>query len=92
MSKTKNKNRSENEYFNGKIRKLESENRQLKKRLKALDKRAHYFEEMVNEVVEDVEMKNICPQCNKGTLQENDFKHIIIVKCDNCKYQKNRKP
>lgn len=92
MSKTKNKNRSEQEYLNGQIRKLESENRQLKKRLKALDKRAHYYEEILNDVEDEVEMKNICPQCNKGTLCEHDFKHLIIVKCDNCKYQKNRKP
>lgn len=91
MSKTRRKNRSEAEHLNGQIRKLESENRQLKKRLKALDKKSHFYEELVNEVSDDVELKNVCQACFKGTLSEHDFKHIIITKCDNCKYQKSKK-
>lgn len=92
MSKTKSKNHNELEYQKGIVRKLKSENRQLKKRLKELDKRAHFYEELVDEAVDEVEIKNSCPECNKGILQEHDFVHIIITKCNNCDYQKKRKP
>lgn len=66
--------------------------RQLKRRVRELDRKAHFYEHIVDEVVEEVEVKNTCPSCKSGVLQELDFAHIIITKCNQCKYQRKRKP
>jgi ribosomal protein L44E len=88
VSKTKNKNRSEIEYLNGQIRKLESENRQLKRRLKALDRRAHFYENIVEDSVEDIQVKDKCPTCKKGTITILDLKYVKFETCDNCEHKK----
>ena len=92
MSKTRQKNHNEAEHHKGIIKKLKSENRQLRKRVRALDKKAHFYEEIVDEVSEDVIIKNACPECSNGVLQEIDFVHMILTKCNSCDYQKKRKP
>jgi len=92
MSKTKQQNRSETEHLRGLVKKLKSENRQLKKRVRALDKKAHFYEEVVDEVAKEVSMSNACPECPTGNLKEHDFVHIILTKCNHCEYEKKRKP
>lgn len=87
MSKTRRKESSELEYFRGKLKKLESENRSLKKRLKQLDKRAHFYEDIVDEVAEEMEVKNLCPVCKKGTMILLDLKYVKFVSCDTCDHK-----
>lgn len=85
MSKSKNKNRNELEYYKGLVR-------QLRARLKYYRKREHLIEENFDEedfeYIEDDVMEFDCPQCNQGNLVETDLHHIIIRKCDNarCEY------
>lgn len=88
MSKTKQRERNEVEYFKGQVRKLESENRQLKKRLKALDKRSHFYEKIIDEAAEDVTLKNICQVCAKGSILLLDLKYVKYETCDTCEYKK----
>lgn len=92
MSKTRQKNHSETEHLRGLVKKLKSENRQLRKRLKELDRRSHFYQDIIDEVAEEVEVKNVCPSCKKGIVEELNFVHIIVEKCNQCDYQKNRKP
>lgn len=92
MSKTKQKTHSKAEHLEGQIKALKSENRQLKRRLRELEKKSHFYEDIVEEAAEEVKIKNACPECGKGTLQEVDLVHVIITKCDTCDYKKRRKP
>jgi ribosomal protein L44E len=92
MSKTKQKTHSKTEHLEGQIKTLKSQNRQLRRRLKELEKQSHFYENIVDEVVDDVNVKNICKSCKKGTLQEIDLKHVIITACDTCDYKRKRKP
>lgn len=85
MSKTRRKNRSEAEHFRGEIKKLESENRQLKKRLKALDKREHFYDDLIEAVAGDIKTTEKCKKCKVGDLAFQDFKHIQFIVCNNCK-------
>jgi ribosomal protein L44E len=88
VSKTKNKERSESEYLRGQIRKLESENRQLKRRVKALDRRAHFYEDLVEDATEDINIKDRCPSCKEGTTSIVDLKYVRFETCDSCDYRK----
>ena len=92
MGKLKIRQHSESEHYRGEIKKIEIENRKLRRRLKDLEKRAHFYEEVVDEVADDIELKNTCPSCKKGILQEIDLKHILISKCQSCGYQTKKKP
>lgn len=91
MSKTKNKSHSETDHLRGQIKKLKSENRALKRRNKQLEKKSHFFEEVMDETVEEADFKNACPECKSGQVIEYNFVHLIVEKCDKCDYQKKRK-
>lgn len=89
MAKTRRKEHSEVEYLRGQIKKLESENRQLKKRVKQLDRKSHFYENLVDENVEDIEFKaEKCPQCKQGILFLLDLKHVRFHTCTECEYRK----
>lgn len=91
MSKTKNKNRSELEYLNGKIRELESQNRQLKRRLSHLGKKEHLYDDLIHAVAEEIspeEKTNNCKKCRVGVLKVVDLKHAKFVVCDSCQDRK----
>lgn len=89
MSKTRRKNRSEVEFLNGQIRKLESENRQLKRRLRQLDKTQHFYDDLIEAVAEDIKPKEAkCEKCKVGTLTLIDVKHAKFLVCDECKDRK----
>lgn len=92
MSKSRQKSHSETEHLRGEIKRLKSENRNLRKRVKELDKRAHFYEEIADEIIEDVKPKDTCKHCGKGVLSEIDLVHVILTKCDVCDYQRRRKP
>lgn len=90
MGKTRRKERSEAEYLRGQVRKLESENRQLKKRVKQLDRKSHFYENLVDEGIEEVEFKaEKCPvkDC-EGFLVLLDLKHVRFDCCTECEYRK----
>lgn len=74
------------DHLRGQIKKLKSQNRQLKRRNRELEKKAHFYEDIIDEVSEDVEM-NFCPSCEKGTLSILDFKYVKFETCNNCDYK-----
>lgn len=90
MSKSRNKNRSELEYVRGKNKQLKSENRQLRRRVNDLEKRSHFYEEVIDDVVEDIDLDE-CQECGKGYLQVLDLKYIKFVHCDTCGYKERLK-
>lgn len=86
MSKTKRKERSETEYLRGQIKKLESENRQLRKRIRQLDKRSHLYDDLVEAVAEEIKPKaDKCNKCGEGILNFVKLNHLSFIVCDNCK-------
>lgn len=91
MSKTKQKNKSEVEVLRGENRRLKSENRNLRKRVKELEKKSHFYEEIVDEVVEDVKFRNTCRNCGKGEVLSYDMGLIRLNKCNLCDYEKKIK-
>ena len=92
MSKTKNKTHTETEHLKGEVRKYKSLVRQLRKKIRELERQAHFYEDVVDEVVKDVQVKKVCDSCGKGTLNEIDLIHVILTKCDVCDFKRTRKP
>jgi len=88
MAKTKQRERSETEYLRGQVRKLETENRQLKKRVRALDKRAHFYNDLLEAVAEEIIIDDKCPQCKTGKLNYKDFKYVQYEICQECDYKR----
>lgn len=84
----KNKHGKEDEHYKGQIRKLESENRSLKKKLRSLEKRAHFYEDLIDDEAEKIEITNNCPNCKKGVKIVLDLKHVQIETCTECDYRK----
>jgi ribosomal protein L44E len=95
MAKTKNKEAKELEYFKGQIRKLESENRQLKRRLRSLDKRSHFYDGLIDAVAEDIKPETDlvlkCDKCKVGTIKLVDVKYAKFYVCDNPECQHREK-
>lgn len=91
MSKSRNQNRSELEYVRGQLKAVQRENRQLRKRLKALDKKAHFFESEVVDSAEDINI-DLCSHCGKGVLQVLDLAHITLVTCNICEHRERIRP
>lgn len=87
MSKTKQRNHSELDHLRGRVKKLESQNRQLRRRLKSLDKREHLYEDLLEAVSEDIVIEPKCPQC-KGKIEYKDFTHVKYEVCVDCDYKK----
>jgi hypothetical protein len=74
----RSKERSEVEY-------LRAENKRLKKQLKQAQKQKHFYENIVDDAIDEVEVHpDSCEDCGKGTLIVMDFKYVQIKKCDNC--------
>lgn len=86
MSKTRSKQHNESEHYRGQIRKLESENRQLKRRLKQLEKQSHFYEDLVDAVAEEIKIvEDKCKACGEGVLKFVDLKYAKFMVCDKCK-------
>lgn len=89
MGKTRRKERSEVEYYRGQIKALEKENRQLKKRVRALDKTAHFYEDLVDFIADDIYVPDEkCPICKTGKHQLLDLKYVRYMTCTECDYRK----
>lgn len=87
MGKVRRRERSETEYLRGEIRKLESENRQLKRDIKQANKRTTFFEDIVDDVVEPTDIEEKCEECKTGSLKLLDLKHVTYLVCDSCNYR-----
>lgn len=84
MSKTKNKSRTEIEHLRGEIKRLKSQVRSLTRRNKELERKSHYYQDVVDEVVEDATIVDACTTCGKGKIKLLDLKHIVYKVCDIC--------
>lgn len=84
MGKTKNKESSEVEYLRG-------ENRRLKRKLKQLERQKHFYEHVVDEFAEEIEVKELCPECTKSELLSIELPHMILVQCQLCEYRRKDK-
>jgi hypothetical protein len=91
LSKTKLKGKSELEHLRGQNKKLTSENKQLRKRLKAIVNKSHFYEHIADEVIEDIDVKESCEFCGKGELYEIDLKFLKIKKCNVCDFSERIK-
>ena len=95
MSKTKQKTHNELEHLRGIVRQQKSIIRNLKKRLKELERREYYYDnkDILDEEDKHIETEQIgdCPQCGKGTLSESDLFFLVIKKCDHCDYEEKTK-
>jgi len=90
MSKTRQKTHSRTEHLEGLLKAEKSKVRQLRKRLKELERRSHFYEDIVEEAAKDVKVKNTCPLCKKGQIKILDLKHVKYETCDSkeCEYRK----
>lgn len=94
MAKTKNKTHNEAEHLNGIIKKQKSEIRNLKKRVKELERHQHLYEDKILDeeepelVLDKVEK---CGVCGKGHLQFQDFKYVKYMICNTCDFREKVK-
>ena len=87
----KQKDRSETEYLKGIIRKLESENRQLKRELKNA-KKYEAFECDEEMVIEKPKKKKLCKHCGEGEEIKNTlWNSRVMVTCTVCDFRKSVK-
>lgn len=89
----KQKERSELEYLRGQCRRLQSENRHLKRRNKQLETKKHIFESEFprHESSIDIQIEDSysCPDCGKGNVATViEFRDKQIEACDLCTYRK----
>ena len=93
MSKTRQKTHSEAEHWKGLYKKVKRENIQLKKRLKSLERREHFYEEVIDDVTVENEVScETCDNCGKGVIIETDLKYVILRRCDTCDWAERIKP
>ena len=99
----KNRDRSSDEWYRGKIRELEKENRQLKKRIKQLEK-YDKNQETVHEILKEHEThlrrlaelevsnyEDMCPSCFKGKLVKKiTLRGKDYFECASCEHRLNR--
>lgn len=86
MSKTRNKNRSEVEHLRGQNKQLQSENRQLRKQLNSFKKQAHFYEETIDDIADEISLES-CNHCGKGFIQVVDLTYLKIRCCTICDYK-----
>ena len=91
MAKTKSKSRTEVEVLRGENRKLRSENKKLLREIKDLSKRSHFYEEVIDDVATDIELKSSCENCGKGDLVSMDLGLIKLIRCNLCDFEKKIK-
>lgn len=93
MSRNKNKSKSEVEHLRGENKRLQKINRSLRRENKGLKNRAHFYEETIDEVADDIVINDeMCQECGKGVITEHDFTYIIVKSCDTCEYKERIKP
>lgn len=88
MGKVRNKNRSEVEFLRGELKKLKAENIRLRRDNKHHERRTHFYEEVIDNVADEIKASACCQTCGKGTLIEMDFKFVKYLICDLCETKK----
>ena len=97
MGKVKNKNRDESEYLKGQIRDLRKKCRSLERENRDLKKRAHFYDELVDEFMETEEIQPVenhrrkCKSCGAHDILERDFYRTKILECKKCGHQERIK-
>jgi predicted RNA-binding Zn-ribbon protein involved in translation (DUF1610 family) len=97
----KSKERSELEDLRARNKKLEKENRQLRKEIGRFEKRKHLYEENLEDIMSEEDTKNSiefennivkrkCPKCGKE-LKITDLGSRLLLQCENCSYRKTEK-
>lgn len=93
MAKSK-EGRGSDEYYLGIIRKLKSENRNLKKKIKQLSKREHFYEDDNDDDIPELpsgqanaKLKELCESCGKGFLEEIEIIGRYFKKCNICEFR-----
>lgn len=89
---SKQKERSELEYLRSKLKNLEKENRQLRKRIKSLSKKEHIFDDISNGIELENEIpelpigkqNNICSKCNEGYMEQKQLADRLYQECTSC--------
>lgn len=96
----KQRDRSSDEWYRGKIRALQQENRALKKRITQLERSAHMFSDLkilteeaeTNDTKPIKESKDLCPTCKEGVITKVlELQDKNIYSCDTCHYRKVEK-
>lgn len=86
----KRRDRSEVEYYRGKLREVEAENRRLRKQLRSAEKSFEYLVEA--DSFEQAEYESKCPECTKGKLVYTDLKIKTLITCSlDCGFRKTTK-
>ena len=90
MSKTKNKNRSSEEYYRGEIRKLKKEVQQLRKQLNQRQPTQEVEHAGDNEDTHPIIYKQtkICAECGKGEIRQFELIGRLFEECNLCEYRK----
>lgn len=84
----KSKHSKKEEFYAGEARRLESENKSLRRKLKQLEKQAHFYDKSEDEPKESkVTLKQKCSECEQGNIVEMIVLDRLIYKCDNCKWR-----
>ncbi len=97
MAKTRERN--EVEVVRARNKKLEKENKDLRREVSRLAKRTqnyHDLEERTQELEleKDIEVpkdKTVCPKCGEGKLTVSDLGIRKLTKCNSCGFRKSEK-
>lgn len=87
---SKNKTHKHNEHYEGIIKNLKSQIRNLQKELKYLRKRNHISDDIIagaNEHEEPEEKGERCTECARGELSTIIIANRMFKRCDTCGYR-----
>lgn len=95
----KKRAKSSEEYYKGIIRELEKENKSLKRRVKELERKEHFYDDAQDEEIstdtEDThptffKPTRTCPDCGKGKLKEFELIGRHYEECQICEYRRKK--
>lgn len=89
----KRKSRTPEEWLKGQLRELQKENRNLKKRIRQLEKSEHLYEDVIlgdrDAAMEEAVKEDTCSSCGKGKLKIiNVLDKYIFEECSICEHRK----
>lgn len=89
----KPKEGKENEFYLGQIRELKAENRNLKKRIRELEKREHFYDDKdLEDIIDEVIIKKEqCPECFRCTLEDKLVINRHWKQCSICGWRDKAK-
>lgn len=88
MGKTRRKSHSEVEHLRGENKKLKSLVRSLQREVRDLQKKSHFFEEIVEDATEDIDLiiHKSCEACGKDVgFEVLDLKYVKYEVCLVCR-------